>query len=165
MKQLLEELFENYYQDIYRYLYSLCGDAELSEDLASEVFLEAVGSIATFRRLADIKTWLFSIARHRWFAYLRKKKQSVKTEEYPFQLLSDDIPLEDRSYRRELSDRIQKILEKEQERTIRVFRMRMDGYSFREISVAVGISENSARVIEFRLKTKIRRILKEEGFE
>lgn len=30
----LDELFSAYYKDVYRYLYSLCRDASLSEDLA-----------------------------------------------------------------------------------------------------------------------------------
>ena len=59
MKQLLAELFENYYKDIYTYLFSLCHDASLSEDLASEVFLEVVRSISTFRGQSDIKTCRF----------------------------------------------------------------------------------------------------------
>ena len=42
MVKLLERLFQTYYQDIYRYLYSLTRDAALSEDLTSETFLEAV---------------------------------------------------------------------------------------------------------------------------
>ena len=80
MKQLLAELFEHYYKDVYTYLYSLCHDASLSEDLASEVFLEVVKSISTFRGKSDIKTWIFSIARHRWFANLTKKNRQVPTE-------------------------------------------------------------------------------------
>ena len=80
MKQLLAELFEKYYIDVYTYLYSLCHDASLSEDLASDVFLEVVKSISSFRGQSDIKTWLFSIARHRWFTYLKRKKRQVQTE-------------------------------------------------------------------------------------
>ena len=73
MRRLLEELFRTYHNDVYRYLYSLSHDASLSEDLASEVFLKVVKSIGTFRGESDIKTWLFSIARHEWYDYLRKK--------------------------------------------------------------------------------------------
>ncbi len=69
MKKLLAELFETYHKDIFTYLYSLSRDASLSEDLTSEVFLEVVKSIATFRGESDVKTWLFTIARRRWFAY------------------------------------------------------------------------------------------------
>ena len=80
MQTLLKELFSTYYKDVYTYLYSLSHDASLSEDLTSEVFLEVVKSIATFRGESDIKTWLFSIARHKWFAYLRQKKRQIKPE-------------------------------------------------------------------------------------
>jgi RNA polymerase sigma-70 factor (ECF subfamily) len=41
----------------------------------------------------------------------------------------------------------------------------MEGFSFREIGQRVGVSENSARVMEFRLRNKLRKILEEEGFE
>ena len=37
-------------------------------------------------------------------------------------------------------------------------------YSFYEISQKYGISESSARVIDFRTKDKLRKILKKEGF-
>ena len=62
MRQLLEAVFTAYYKDVYTYLYSLCRDASLAEDLAQEVFLEAVRSITSFRGDAEVKTWLFSIA-------------------------------------------------------------------------------------------------------
>ena len=41
MKQLLAEIFRRHHKDIYQYLYSLCRDASLAEDLTSEVFLQA----------------------------------------------------------------------------------------------------------------------------
>lgn len=60
MHRLLEELFIVHYKDVYHYLYSLSRDASLSEDLAQEVFLEAIKSITAFRGEANIKIWLFS---------------------------------------------------------------------------------------------------------
>ena len=33
MKELLAELFDRYHQDVYTYLYSLCHDVSLAEDL------------------------------------------------------------------------------------------------------------------------------------
>lgn len=165
MRKLLETLYTMYYQDIYRYLYSLSRDAALSEDLASEVFLEAVKSIAAFREASDIKTWLFSIARHRWFRYLRKKKPTVSLEELPTDLASPEKPPEQQCLDRALLRRTLELLESEPERTRRIVRMRLEGDSFREIGNALGISENSARVIDFRAKNRLRRILREEGYE
>ena len=45
MEALLDELFAACHRDVYAYLYSLCRDASLAEDLTGEVFLEAVRSI------------------------------------------------------------------------------------------------------------------------
>ena len=163
MQQLLKRLFEEYYMDIYRYLFSLSRDASLSEDLTSEVFLEAVRSIASFRGRSDIKTWLFSIARHRWFAYLRKKKRQPEVQ--PLQWLqeaSTDTP-EEQYLAQEAGQRIRELIEEQPERTVGILNMRLEGYSFHEIGTKYGISEASAQVIDFRAREKIRMILKKEG--
>lgn len=163
MQKLIEALFARYYQDVYRYLYRLSHDAALSEDLASEVFLEVVKSIATFRGESDIKTWIFSISRHKWFAYLRRKNREIPTEELP-DYIAGEISLEKQYLDKEMAKRICEILDGEPDRTRKILLMRMEGYSFCEIGKQVGISENSARVIDFRAKAKIRDILKKEGF-
>ena len=162
MKQLLAELFEKYYIDIYTYLYSLCHDASLSEDLASDVFLEVVKSISTFRGESDIKTWLFSIARHRWFAYLKKKNRQVQTES--IHDLYDTAELGITDDINEAAELIQQLLSGESALTHDVVRMRLDGYSYHEIALRHKISESSARVVYFRTKSKIRKYLEKEGF-
>ena len=163
MRRLLEELFSKYYKDVYTYLYSLSRDASLSEDLAQEVFLEVVKSIAAFRGESDIKTWLFSIARHKWYSYLRKNRQQAKTEDLSEFIESNEKTPEERCQDEEVVGRIYALLDQEPERTRSIVAMRLEGYSFFEIGMKHGISENSARVIDFRAKTKIRQILKKEG--
>ncbi len=79
MKELLAELFDRYHQDVYTYLYSRAMSA-LAEDLTLRGFVEVVRSIASFRGEADVKTWMFSIARHRWYQHLRRKKRQIPTE-------------------------------------------------------------------------------------
>ena len=127
MKQLLAELFEKYYIDVYTYLYSLCHDASLSEDLASDVFLEVVKSISTFRGESDIKTWLFSIARHRWFAYLKKKNRQVQTES--IHDLYDTAELGTTDSVNEVTELIQELLSGESALIRDVVHMRIEGYS------------------------------------
>ena len=164
MRRLLEELFRTYHNDVYRYLNSLSHEPSLSEDLASEVFLKVVKSIGTFRGEADIKTWLFSIARHEWYDYLRKKNRQIRTEAMTEFCESMDLGPETQYHRQEIIRRIYRLLEQEPERTRSIVMMRLDGYSFYEIAQKFGISESSARVIDFRTKDKLRKILKKEGF-
>ena len=80
MVREIKDLFEMYYHDIYGYLYSLCHDSFLAEDLTGEVFLEVIKSIGKFREESDVKTWLFSIAGHRWMKCLRKQNRYPQME-------------------------------------------------------------------------------------
>ena len=163
MRELLAELFEKYYTDIYTYLYSLCHDASLSEDLTSEVFLEVVRSISTFRGQSDIKTWLFTIARRRWYAYLRGKKHQVQTES--IHNLYDTEALGSTDDRNEVEEIIRELLSAESPPVRDIVQMRIDGYSYYEIAAKHKISENSARVVYFRAKSKIRKYLEKEGLK
>ena len=174
MQRLLEKLFRNYYKDIYRYLYSLTHDASLSEDLSSEVFLEVVKSIAVFRGESDIKTWMFSIARHKWIDYLRKKNRRIENEVLSELVgeerivgldVADRKNPEEQYLNKELLERIVMLLEAEPERTRNIVKLRLEGYSFYEIGKLQNISESSARVIYFRAKEKIRQILEKEGWD
>ena len=162
MKQLLAELFKKYYVDVYKYLYSLCHDPPLAEDLASEVFLDVVKSISTFRGESDIKTWLFSISRHKWLDYLKKKKRQIQTES--IHDLYDIAELGSPDEVNEIADLIQKLLSGESSLIRDVVQMRINGFSYYEIAVKHKISENSARVAYFRAKTKIKKHLEKEGF-
>ena len=147
MQRLLEKLFHTYYKDIYRYLYSLTHDASLSEDLASDVFLEVVKSIASFRGEADMKTWMFSIARHKWMDSLRKKNRRAEIEVLS-ELVGEEQEIfngpEEQYLEKELLERIYSLLEKEPERTRNIVKLRLEGYSFYEIGKRQGISESSA---------------------
>ncbi len=163
MEALCKTLFESYYPDVYTYLYSLSRDALLSEDLASEVFVEMVKSLAGFRGESDIKTWLFTIARRRWFAHLRQTYRQP-----PAEILTDfDLPptasVEEQVEQRLILERIHQLLDQEPQRTKSIVLLRLQGYSFWEIARKHRISEQSARVIDFRAKKKLKQILIKEG--
>lgn len=164
MQQLLEALFAACYNDVYRYLYSLCRDAALAEELAAETFLEATKSIGGFRAEADAKTWLFTLARRRWFAHLRRKQQtpSAPPEELERWLSPAPTPQQQAEGRAALA-RLEQLLAAEPPRTQDIVRLRAAGYSYYEIAQKHGISENSARVIDFRAKAKLKAALQKEG--
>ena len=63
----------------------------------------------------------------------------------------------------EACGRLRQLLDAEEERTRQVVSLRIAGHSFAAIGRRLGISEGSARVIDFRAKKKIQSILKKEG--
>lgn len=159
---ILSALYSNYSKDIFRYLFSLCHNASLAEELTSEVFLEVVKSIGSFRAESDIKTWLFTIARRKLYQYLHRTHQQAEWlalsefEEIPAPDIDRDI--------HELAERVHSLIALESERIQTVMKMRFEGYSFCEIGKAAGISESSARVLYHRTRDRIRKELKEEGY-
>lgn len=165
MNKLLNQLFRDYYNDVYRYLLSLSHDAALSEELTSEVFLSVIISLGRFRGDSDVKTWLFSIARNKYFSYLRKNKTDIKTRMFTQLIENDSIfSPEDSVISKEIYEKVKYLLSLENEKTEGVVLMRSEGYSFYEIAKKYDISENSARVLFFRIKEKIKSELKKEGY-
>ena len=164
MEELLQELFARYQRDVYRYLYHLSRNAALSEELTAETFLEVVQSVHRFRGDSDVKTWLFSIARHRWFAHLRRQHRQVETALLDDFLESPAPSLEASVCTHELAERFQTLLAQEPERTRTIVELRLQGVSFHEIAQQTGVSESSARVIAFRARKRIQTQLTKEGF-
>ena len=78
------ELYERYFDKIYRYCLMKTGDKAEAEDMAQQVFLKAAKSISSFRwRNVPFSAWLYRIAHNQLVDYLRKKsrQQSVPLDE------------------------------------------------------------------------------------
>lgn len=160
---LIKKIYEEYKQDVFIYLVSLTNDTSLSEDLVSETFLSAIKSIHRFKGESSIKTWLFSIARNKWYEYLRKEKSTTSLDDLAYNYIVSESYLEEKAIYKDISNKIVYLLEQEPARTKDIVLMRIEGYSYLEISQKHGISESSARVIDYRAKKKIKDTLIKEG--
>jgi RNA polymerase sigma factor (sigma-70 family) len=72
----LGELYDRYYQPVYRKCKSLVKDADIAFDLAEESLLKAFDKLSSFRRQASFSTWLYVITHRYCLEYLRKAKRS-----------------------------------------------------------------------------------------
>ena len=156
-------IYEKYKKDVFTYLISLSNNPTLSEDLVSETFLAAIKSLPNFKGDSDIKTWLFSIARYKWYDYLRKKSEVVNFEDLAEIYLQGPDNIERSFINKTIASKITAFLNEQEARTKDIVIMRIEGYSFHEIATKYNISENSARVINFRAKRRIRKLLEKEG--
>ena len=70
----LGELYDMYYERVYRFLVHRLFDKETAEDITSTVFLNVAEKIRTFtgRTEADFRCWLYAIAANHANAYIRK---------------------------------------------------------------------------------------------
>ena len=161
MVKQIENLYILYKKDVYIYLFSLTHNLNLSEDLLSETFVQAIYSIGNFKGQSSVKTWLFSIARNLWLQSMRKDKQTVEYNDLLELYVSDSIA--ERLITEETIKRINNLLLEKDQRTQKIVNMRVEGYSFGEIAQELDMSESSARVIDFRTKKWIKDVLEKEG--
>lgn len=72
-KQLLSQLYQRYAGELSLYLYSLCADRELAEDLLQEVFLKAMLSLSPEH--TNFRAWLYRVGRNLCFNEMRRRKR------------------------------------------------------------------------------------------
>ena len=73
--QKIEEIYEQYSTTIYKYLFCLTKNPDLSEELTQETFLVAIKKIDQFRGESKLTVWLCQIAKHLWYKELKKNKK------------------------------------------------------------------------------------------
>lgn len=106
----LEELYNTYRTDLYRYLCHLTHDPAEAEDLLSETFLRALRRLHTYRGDCAVKTWLFGIAHNVWLESLRKRRPTVSADDLLETYLTDDT-LPDHTDTRLQWQRVQALLQ------------------------------------------------------
>ena len=83
-KYLFAQVYEHYNQQIYLYLYSLCKNRELAEDIMQEIFLKAMLTLTGEHN--NIKAWLYLVGRNLLIDHIRKADRERPIEE------ADDPP-------------------------------------------------------------------------
>jgi RNA polymerase sigma-70 factor (ECF subfamily) len=135
-------LFDQQFPSLFRYLHRLTGDVDLAEDLAQEVFvrLHQRGAFPD-----DARGWLAAVSNN----LLRDDRRTSKRRQRLLETRRDaldrgDEPSADEAMlaaeRRAL---VRSALEGLSERDRRMLLLRHEGYSYREISHALGINEAS----------------------
>ena len=74
----IQEVYEQYFTIVYRYLLSLSHNTHIAEELTQETFFKALKKVDDFRGDCDLRVWLCYISRNTYYDYLKKNKKSVQ---------------------------------------------------------------------------------------
>lgn len=147
-----EHVYKTCFRQVYAYVFSLCGDQHLTEEVTQETFFKALKQIDRFREDCKISAWLCQIAKHTLVSLWRKRRDSSLDG-------IADVPGEDlfnRLLGREEAFQLHQFLHTLEEPYKEVFSLRVFGeLSFAEIAELFEKSESWARVTYFRAKHKI----------
>lgn len=150
----MEEIYKQYSQTVFKYIFCLTDNKELAEDITQETFVIAVQRIDSFKGNCKLSVWLCQIAKYLWYKELKKDKH-LKLED--FTDIEDCSNIEDSFLEKE--DRLQffKYLQNLDASTKDVMYLRLMGnLSFNEISEILGKTSNWARVTYYRGKQKLK---------
>ena len=75
-KDILEQLYRIHTKAVYLYLYTLCHNHDLAEDLMQETFLRALCSLEIAR--SELLPWLLTVARNLYLDTWRREKRLEK---------------------------------------------------------------------------------------
>lgn len=153
----IEQIYRKYTPQVYKFLFSLCHDKYLAEELTQETFFQAMKSIDKFRGDCRIYVWLCSIAKHLWYQEL-KKREREKTLKLSQREGESETEFESAVFEKAEVLEIYKILHTFEEPLREVMYLRLNGnFTFKEIGEIMGKDENWARVTFYRGKQRVRK--------
>ncbi|MGE7186241.1 RNA polymerase sigma factor [Peribacillus sp. NPDC006672] len=75
-----EEIYREYFQEVYLFIKSLSHDESIAEEITQEAFFKTLKAIEKFDGSKDIRAWLFTIAKNTYFSYYKKKKRQIDSD-------------------------------------------------------------------------------------
>lgn len=156
--QNMEEIYKQYSNTVYKYLFCLTHSEDISEDLTQETFAIAVKEINKFKGNCKISVWLCQIAKHLWYKKLKKEKKekNVSFEELESEIIEIEST-EETICKQEENLKLFKNIQKLDNVSKEIIYLRMFGnLNFIEIGEILGKTANWARVTFYRAKQKIK---------
>ena len=154
--QNIEEIYKNYANAVYKYLFCLTKNEDIAEDLTQETFAVAVKEIHKFKGNCKVSVWLCQIAKHLWYKELKKKaNKSISFIEDIEEEIKTTKTVEDIVCQKEEKLKLFKDMQMLDEKTKEVMYLRLVGnLNFIEIGEVLGKTPNWARVTFYRGKQK-----------
>ncbi|MCL6452129.1 MAG: RNA polymerase sigma factor [Alicyclobacillus sp.] len=154
----IDDLYDRYADELYRYARFTLGDAHLAEDVVQEVFIRAIRGWTSFRGDAAARTWLWQIARNHMRDLMRRRQvRNRYSAPNPVEDYDVEAPFESLV---ELEDQLARL--KSDQRQVFVLRCMQD-LSVKDTAEILGWSEAKVKTTLSRALAKLRADLAEMG--
>lgn len=156
-----EAIYVQHFDGVYKYIFSLCRNETMAEEITQETFYRAMEHIDKFEGKCKLYVWLCQIAKNTFLTYAKKQKRHVSETDVD---LSKQI---EPSFENEILDKetvwkLHKLLHELSDPYKEVFSLRVFGeLPFSRIGELFGKSDSWARLIFYRAKKELRRDLDE----
>lgn len=139
-------IYDQYFDQIYRFIYYKVFSKEVAEDLTSDTFLKALSRLSSYNaERGRFNSWIYQIARNTIIDHFRTKKTNVAIEDV-FDLSHDERTVEQLDALSGLK-KVEAYLETLPSRQREIIVLRVwEGKSFQEIAAILGGTEGSVKM-------------------
>lgn len=151
------EIYDKYIDKIYAFCFRNIGNQQEAEDIAQDVFIEAMKSIKRFEGRSQFRTWLYQVARYHVMDYWRKmyKSKTLSLEDFLHLDLAEKHEEVDPKEMLKKENTVNHILEllPENYRTVLSLRF-LKNYSLRDTAEEMGTTVGNVKVMQYRALRK-----------
>lgn len=160
-QQALAEVYDQYSDRIYQYLYYRLGDADVTADLTGEVFLALIKSLKKGKPpKTSLSGWLYSVARNLTADYIRTKGRTVPLME---NLVADAPSLTEKAHIAHLRPALKEALIQLTEEQQHVIALRFgQGYSLNETAELMDKTVGAIKALQHRALASLGRLMPQE---
>jgi RNA polymerase sigma-70 factor (ECF subfamily) len=150
-----EEIYLLHFKEVHKYVYSLCRNEDVADEITQEAFFKALRSIDSFDGKCKLNVWSCQIANNTYFSHIEKeRKYAAFPEEYS---ADDGLDIVEAYIRGENVIEVHRLLHKMEEPYKEVFTLRLFGeLAFSQIAELFSKTESWARVTYHRARIKLR---------
>lgn len=153
------QIYDEYFDDVYRYVYFKIGNKWDADDIVSEIFRKAYEKRSSFKEIENPKAWLLMIARNTVIDFYRKKKNILIGDEMEFYF--NPLPFEDPFRESEEMECLKKSLNYLSKEDLEITNLRyFADLKFKEIADILDKTEQSLRVKSSRITKKLGLLVK-----
>ncbi|OHX67425.1 RNA polymerase sigma factor [Flammeovirga pacifica] len=145
-----EEIYQNYWQKVFRLAMGYVNDHDLAKDLTQDVFIIVYQKLSTFNKQSSIGTWIFRIASNTCLRSV-EKRQKQQTTDLPQDLSSSENQFEDNDQIKFLYQCISTLSEIDR----LIISLELEEVPQNEIAEIVGMSNGNVRTKIHRIKEKL----------
>jgi RNA polymerase sigma-70 factor, ECF subfamily len=183
----LEDEIASFYTDMLRFAKLQLRDAGVAEDVVQEAIAAALAGRQCFSGDASLKTWIFSILRHKIIDVIRRNKREIRFSDLLEEGEELDVAIEkqfeesgqwtqesrpnswgdpeDSLHQEQFWAVFKACLDHLPESSARIFTMReVLDFDVDEICSKLGMSANNCYVVLYRSRMKLRQCLEQEWF-
>lgn len=159
-----EEIYQEYFKEVYLYIKSLSHDESIAEEITQEAFFKALKAIEKFDGSKDIRAWLFTIAKNTYFSHYKRNKRQIDLD--VVEESSMGVQIVNHLTNEEDAFAVHQFLHSLNEPYKEVFSLRTFGeLPFEKIGCLFGKSAGWARVTFYRARKQIIEYMEGKNYE